>query len=99
MATEQEIENEIVKKGLDAPRLSPSDIDDVIDYANYYRFPNSVVTVCCLTLTNGFNVVGYSACVSMENYDEEIGQKVAFENARRLIWQLEGYRLKDSMAI
>ena len=96
--SEQAIENEIQEKGLDAPRLTPDLIDSVIQDEAYYVFPGTTVTVCCLTLTNGYNVVGESAAVSAENFDEEIGRKVAREKARNQIWALEGYLLKQQLA-
>lgn len=64
---------------------------------SYYVFPSTTLTVCCLTLRNGFNVTGESAAASPENFDEEIGRKIAFENARDKIWQLEGYLLKQRL--
>lgn len=53
------------------------------------------LTICILELRNGFTVTGESACVSPENFDAEIGMKIARENARSKIWALEGYLLKD----
>ena len=97
MATELEIEQEIQLKGLNAPRLSPADIDDVIVGENYYVFPNTTFTVCLLTLMNGFNVSGESAAASLENFDVEIGRKIAKDNARNKIWSLEGYLLKQKI--
>ena len=97
MATELEIEQEIQSKGLNAPRLRPADIDDVIVGENYYVFPNTTFTVCLLTLKNGFNVSGESAAASIENFDVEIGRKIAKDNARNKIWALEGYVLKQKI--
>jgi hypothetical protein len=54
--------------------------------------------VCCLTLKNGFTVTGESACASPENFDAELGRKIAFKNAREKIWQLEGYLLKEKLS-
>jgi len=94
---EQEIEKEIQDKNLNAPRLTPSAIDGTIVDELYYIFPGTTVTVCCLKLKNGFTVVGESAAVSQENFDVEIGRKVARENARNKIWALEGYLLKQKL--
>lgn len=55
------------------------------------------LTICILTLENGFTVTGESACASPENFDRIIGQKIAYENARNKIWQLEGYLLKEKL--
>lgn len=55
------------------------------------------LTICILTLENGFTVTGESACASPENFDKLIGQKIAYQNAREKIWMLEGYLLKDKL--
>lgn len=95
--SEQEIENEIVEKNLTAPRITPALIDAAIKGEQYHVFEGSCLTVCCLTLQNGFTVTGESACASPENFDAEIGRKIAFENARNKIWSLEGYLLKERL--
>ena len=64
----------------------------------YYVFPGTTVTICCLTLRNGYNVIGESASVSLENFHEDIGKKVAYIKARDKIWALEGYLLKSKLA-
>ena len=56
-----------------------------------------LLTFCVIVLRNGFTVTGESACASPENFNAEIGQKVAYENARNKIWQLEGYLLKEKL--
>jgi len=96
--SEQEIEKEINNKGLNAPRLRPSDIDAVIIGETFTKLPSGKAMVCELTLASGFTVRGESACVSKENFDEEIGQKISKENARNKVWELEGYRLQCDLA-
>lgn len=96
--TEQAIENEIQAKGLNAPRLNPAHIDAQIAGEDYHVFPGTTLTVCCLTLHNGFTVTGESAAASPENFDAEIGRKIARQNAREKIWALEGYLLKERLA-
>lgn len=95
--SEQSIESEIQAKGLNAPRLTPADIDSKILGADYHRFNGTTVTICCLYLANGFTVTGESACASPENFDEEIGRKIAYSQAREKIWQLEGYLLRQCL--
>lgn len=122
---EQQIEQEIQAKGLNAPRLTPADIDRVIVGEHYFTaaqgtakamedaaFVNgslngaailpipatlNLLTFCVLTLENGFTVTGESACASPENFNEEIGKKIAYDNAREKIWVLEGYLLKQKL--
>ncbi len=55
------------------------------------------LTICVLVLRNGFTVVGKSACASPENFNSELGRKIAREDARKQIWFLEGYALKNRL--
>ncbi|KQO38171.1 hypothetical protein ASF19_20235 [Acidovorax sp. Leaf84] len=57
-----------------------------------------LLTFCVLVLRNGFTVHGVSACASPENYNQEIGERIARENAEREIWPLLGFRLRDELA-
>lgn len=111
---EQQIEQEIQDKGLNAPRLTPDHIDSKIKAVEYILprdvckrdngvevfdapLPLQTLTFCILTLENGFTVTGESACASPENFDVEIGKKIAYDNAREKIWLLEGYLLKEKL--
>ena len=58
-----------------------------------------LLTFCVLVLRNGFTVTGESACASPENFDAEIGCKVARANAVQKIWPLMGYALKERLAV
>lgn len=113
MSNEKQIEQEIQDKGLNAPRLTPDHIDskikairyitgDKFDLAycadDYKSCGSPQLTICILSLENGFTVTGESACASPENFDRIIGQKIAYENARNKIWQLEGYLLKEKLS-
>lgn len=97
MSNEKEIENEIQEKGLNAPRLTPDHIDSVIIGETYTNLPDGRTIVCQLTLKNGYTIDGKSACVSKENFNQEIGNKIARQNAREKIWELEGYLLKEKL--
>ncbi|MQY50174.1 Gp49 family protein [Rhodocyclus gracilis] len=57
-----------------------------------------LLTFCVLVLRNGFTVTGESACASPDNFDAEIGRKIARQNAIAKIWPLMGYCLKDRLA-
>lgn len=96
---EQAIEAEIQAKGLNAPRLSPDQIDATIVGEDYHVFPGTTLTVCCLKLRNGFTVTGESAAASPENFDAELGRKIARGNARDKIWALEGYLLRHRIVM
>lgn len=108
--SEAAIEKEIQAKGLNAPRLSPELIDAQIAAEYSFRASNAIgegapmhagllcLTICILVLKNGFTIVGKSACASPENYDAELGHKIAREDARKQIWALEGYQLRSKLA-
>lgn len=57
-----------------------------------------LLTFCVLVLKNGFTVTGESACASPENFDAEIGRKIARENAVQKVWPLMGYELRTKLA-
>lgn len=94
---EAALEAEIQAKGLNAPRLSPALIDAQIAKEDFYVFPGTTLTVCAMTLKNGFIVTGESAAASPENFDELIGRKIARDNARNKIWAFEGYALRNAL--
>ena len=56
-----------------------------------------LLTFCVLVLRNGFTVTGESACASPENFDAEIGRKIARQNAVQKLWPLMGYALKERL--
>ena len=97
----EQIEKEIQQKGLNAPRLSPQSLDDAIDdlaAIQYHNFPGTAVTVCCVPMKNGYHVVGEGAAVSLENFDAELGRKIALAKAKDRMWPLLGYALKEELA-
>jgi hypothetical protein len=63
----------------------------------FYQFPDTLMIVCCLTLRNGFQVVGQSACADEKIFNESIGRDIARDDAHSKIWVLEGYRLKQKI--
>jgi hypothetical protein len=69
------------------------DIDANVDVPG----PLKLLTFCVLVLRNGFTVTGESACASPENFDAEIGRKIARENAVNKVWPLMGYALKQQL--
>lgn len=60
--------------------------------------PLGLLTFCVLVLRNGFTVTGESACASPENFNSEIGRKVARANAVEKCWPLMGYALKQKLS-
>jgi hypothetical protein len=60
--------------------------------------PLHLLTFCALVLKNGFTVTGESACASPENFDAQLGRKIARQHAVNKVWQLEGYLLRQRLA-
>jgi hypothetical protein len=114
------IEQEILAKGLTAPRVTPGDIEANIAGEYYFTAQDGVVgesvatgkacgdgtsnplnllTFCVLVLRNGFTVTGESACASPENFDADLGKKIARAAAVNKVWPLMGYELKQKLAL
>lgn len=55
-------------------------------------------TVCLITMKNGYEVVGTSACVCAENYSEEVGKPYARERAIQQVWAALGAELQAQLA-
>ena len=93
---DDQVEQAIQAKGLTAPRVVPARIKEVIVGEEYFLLTGTL-TVCVLTLENGFTVTGESACAVPENFDSDIGRAIARKDAEQKIWPLEGYLLKDRL--
>ncbi|BFU65376.1 Gp49 family protein [Rodentibacter abscessus] len=78
-------------------RVTKEHLESIITDKKFHRLTETL-TVCVLTIRNGFTVTGESACVSPAAYNQEIGERIAFENAFNKLWQLEGYVLKNKLA-
>ncbi len=94
---EKAIEAEIQTKRPPARRITPGMLDAEIAAEDYHVFPGSCLTICALTMQNGFVVTGESACAIPANFDAEIGRKIGRENARQKLWPLLGFRLRDQL--
>lgn len=114
---DQAIEQEIQAKRLNAPRVTPADIEGNISTVIFFtaydamNWPSTIgeqmsvedseslklLTMCVLVLKNGFTVTGESACASPENFDAELGRKIARTNAINKVWPLMGYALKQQL--
>ena len=74
-------------------KLTIEYLTELVDDVEYVH--QGLLTICTITLKNGFQLVGTSACVSKDNYDVQIGRNIAYENAFAKLWELEGYALKQ----
>lgn len=80
-----------------APRVTEEQIKERIARVHYVHDADlfGTMTICTITMINGWRVVGTSACVSNDNYNKEIGDRIAYDNAFRQLWALEGYLLAE----
>lgn len=76
-------------------KLTLEELKSHIKNEQYHVFADTNMTVCCLTLDNEFSVIGYSSCIDKENFDKEIGEKVAKENAIDKLWDLYAFLSKE----
>lgn len=95
--TEQELQAKAV-----APRVTQADVEASISKVEFMlptEYPAlGTTTLCILTLVNGFTIRGYSACVSLANYNEDIGTRLAKEHAVRQIWDFLGFALMTKLS-
>lgn len=76
-------------------RVTQGHLENII-VARQFVYPEGTsLTICILTLRNGFTVTGESACVDPRNYDRNIGNSIAHRHAFEKLWLLEGYALAE----
>jgi hypothetical protein len=93
------------------PRVSLSDMQSKIATEAYFTAGAAgdalgipmhdsakLLTICIITMKNGFTLVGKSAPASPENFDQEKGNRFAYEDAIKQLWPLEGYALREKLA-
>jgi len=87
------------------PRVSLADIKASIASIHYGRgniitmdAEDAILTICLLKMKNGFIVIGKSAPASPENFNREVGEGFAYEDAVRQLWPLMGFALRDRLA-
>lgn len=78
-----------------AAKVTLDGIKALVVEATY--FYHKTLTICVLELKNGFTVTGESACAHPANYDKEVGDSLAYNNALNKIWPLEGYLLRERL--
>ena len=77
--------------------VTKEQIESRIKSAEYSIHAGSTLTICVLTMENGFTVVGKSACAHAGNFNKELGEKIAYDDAFKQIWPLEGYLLREAL--
>lgn len=79
-------------------KVTKTSIEAKIAKVDYIVLPDSTVTLCNITMKNGFSVRGESACVDPRNFNVEIGKGLAYKHAFGMLWPLEGYLLAERRA-
>jgi hypothetical protein len=77
------------------PRILSADIEEAIKQETFHV--DGTLTICILTLQNGFRVTGESACADPANFNEAKGRELAGKQAREKIWPLLGYVLRNKL--
>jgi hypothetical protein len=95
--TREEVDAALASKDWAAKRVTPEMLEQEIVAEAYHVFPGTTMTICLLTLKNGFSVTGESACAIPANFDAEIGKGIARANAKQKIWAHLGFRLRDQI--
>ena len=93
MMTDQQLQDTL--QTLPGERVTTDYICTRIADIEYSNLPKSTVTICNITLDNGFSVRGESACVDPANFNEEIGRKIAYDNAFAKLWPMFGFLLAE----
>lgn len=79
-----------------APRVTEESIKAKIKNVSYSI--HGITTVCFITMKNGFQFIGHSTPASPVNFDAEIGERYAYDNAFKHIWTHEGYLLRERLS-
>lgn len=76
-----------------------SDISAFKDFADVVQVLKqlALMSMCVLVMKNGFIVIGKSAPASAENFNPELGRKLAYEDAIRQLWPMMGFALRDTL--
>lgn len=93
--THDDVENNIVDERFFTANQGVAEADHLD--ANDPDIPERLrlMTICVLTLRNGFTVLGTSTCVSAENFNAEAGRNFARDDALGQVYPLMGYALRE----
>ena len=77
-----------------APRVTKDGIESRIEETFFTKI-GLTLTHCRIVLDNGFSVSGEASCVNTANYNQEIGERIAYDNAFAKLWALYGFFLAE----
>lgn len=78
-------------------RVTPEYLKSRVAKVEFHRLAGGTMTLCILTVDNGFQLTGTSACADPANYKKDVGEKISYDNAERGLWPLLGFALKEAM--
>ena len=93
--TEDELKTH--QKNIGGKRVTLDALKENIEKVDFIVHAGTQLTLCVITLKNGFTVTGESACADPAMFNKEIGERIAQENAEKKIWPLMGYALKQEL--
>lgn len=56
-----------------------------------------LMTLCTIIMKNGFMFVGHSTPASPQNYNFDLGKKLAYDQAFKQIWPMMGFELRSKL--
>lgn len=78
-------------------KLTKEFLESEIGNVEYVRIGEKT-THCTIVTKSGFTFTGESACVDPNNYNKELGEKYAYENAFEKMWMPYGFWLHKALA-
>lgn len=84
-----------VTKSLSPHALNETAVERLIRKAEFLVFPGTTLMICCITLKNGFHIIGLSDCLVKQNFDEETSRVQAFEDAKMKLWEYAIFNYKQ----
>lgn len=85
------------ERDLPVPRLTDAYVESLIVHEDYHQFPGTRLTVCCVVLSNGWELSGEAACADPKQFDPETGRRRARKNTLKRVKLREQYLLRQRM--
>lgn len=98
----EKIEDMMQELDCSAPSVTKEQIDSNIESVDYVtvRIAGQKFMYCGIKMKNGFVVVGKpAACINEENWRDEIGREISYDNAYSELWRLEAYSNMERLKI
>jgi hypothetical protein len=77
--------------GKETIEITREHVEQRVQMTEYFRIPNTTVTIASLHLASGYVVTGESSVVNPSNYDEARGREIARDKAIKKLAELEQF--------